>query len=85
MVPNLAKIGRKRPSFQRAALPAKMGGTAALPILQGLRLNFMTSFPSDMDIYYLNIMTSKQSTIEIMVMTLSWPFEMVLKHNIVSF
>ena len=36
-------------------------------------------------IYYLNIMTSKQSTILTMVMTLSWCFEMVLKHNIISF
>ena len=59
--------------------------TAALPILQGLLLNFMTSFTSDMDIYTPNIMTSKQSTIQIMVMTLSWPFEMILKHNIISF
>ena len=36
-------------------------------------------------IYYLNIMTSKQSTILTMVMTLSWCFEMVLKHNIYLF
>ena len=34
---NPIKIGRKWLSFHRAALPTIMGGTAALPILQGLR------------------------------------------------